>query len=357
MNDLTTTNQNQPPMFQGRQVPTHGMNVGAVAIEQERAIAEAQGKLVLAKRFPRDLNAAHADLMAACKSKAFASVAFYAKPQGGSTVTGPSIRMAEQIAQVYGNFDYGHRELSRDDKKSEVEVYAWDMQNNNYTRRQKTVMHLRDKTGGAVKLVNQSDIDQKINNVASKEMRGLILAMMPKWLVEDAIQECKKTIAGTNDEPLDVRVRKMTQAFAKYGVKAQHLEKHLGHSLDTVMLDELVELTGIFNALRDGEPASELFPMEAPADEQPAAAKAITAAAAQKPQSAAPAPAKRATSKPAQAASKPVEEAQPAPVEQQQQAQAAPESASDQDDANADAANAAASEAAANNAGGEEDVF
>jgi outer membrane biosynthesis protein TonB len=51
----------------------------------------------------------------------------------------------------------------------------------------------------------------------------------------------------------------MTQAFAKYGVTPEHLEKRLGHKLDTVLLDELVEMTGIFNALKEGEPASEYF--------------------------------------------------------------------------------------------------
>ena len=102
---------------QGRALAAMGTaNIGAVAIEQERAIAEAQGQMTLAKRFPRDLNSAHAELMVACKSAAFAAVAFYAKPQGGGTVSGPSIRMAEQIAQVFGNFQYGHRELSRDNK-------------------------------------------------------------------------------------------------------------------------------------------------------------------------------------------------------------------------------------------------
>ena len=259
-NEITNTTQQHAvmPFSQGRSLAAHA-NHGAVAIEQERAVAEAQGQLVLAKKFPRDLTGAHAELMLACKSPAFAAVAFYSKPQGGSTVSGPSIRMAEQIVQVYGNFQYGHRELSRDDVKSEVEVFAWDMEKNNYNKRQKTVLHVRDTRDGPKKLRDQTDIDQKINNVASKEMRGLILAMMPKWLVEEAVQECRKTLAGNNEEPLEVRVRKMTQAFAKYGVKPAHLEKHLGHSLDEMLLDELVDLQGIYNLLREGTPASELF--------------------------------------------------------------------------------------------------
>lgn len=286
---------------QGRQLAAMGTaNIGAVSIEQERAIAEAQGQMTLAKRFPRDLNGAHAELMVACKSAAFAAVAFYAKPQGGSTVSGPSIRMAEQIAQVFGNFQYGHRELSRDNKKSEVEIYAWDMEKNNYNKRQITVMHVRDTREGPKPLRDQADIDMRINNVASKQARGLILAMMPKWLVEDAVQECRKTLAGKNDEPIESRVRKMAQAFAKFGVTAERLEKHLGHKLDQVTLDELVDLTGIHNSLRDGTPASELFPLEQ--DDEAEGGKTAAAALAETAQKAA--ATQRQAPKPAAAAAK-----------------------------------------------------
>jgi|GEM_PF-1224646 len=232
------------------------VNAGAVSIEQERAIAEAQGQLILAKKFPRDLNAAHAELMNACKSPAFAAQAFYTVPNRGH---GPSIRFAEEVARVYGNFQYGHRELSRDEGKSEVEVFAWDMQNNNRSIRQITVLHIRDAGGQKKPLRDEADIDNRIANVASKQIRGRILALMPKWLVADAIEECKKTINGDNSEPLEARVRKMTQVFAKYGVTTKHLEAYLGHSLDKVLLDEVVDLTGVFNAIKEGTPASEFF--------------------------------------------------------------------------------------------------
>jgi hypothetical protein len=232
------------------------VNQGAVAIEQERAIAEAQGQLILAKKFPRDENASHAKLMKACKSRAFAETAFYSVPNRGS---GPSIRFAEEVARVYGNFQYGHRELSRSEGRSEIEVFAWDMENNNRSNRQITVMHVLDKSGGPKKLTDQADIDNKIANVASKQMRGRILALMPKWLVAEAIEECKKTLAGTNDEPLEVRVRRMTQAFAKYGVTTDHLERYLGHKLDEVLIDEVVDLTGVFNAIKEGIKPSEFF--------------------------------------------------------------------------------------------------
>ena len=341
MTDMTVVPQQHHNPFNA---PTRslaaGANAGAVAIEQERAIAEAQGQLVLAKKFPRDLNAAYAELMEGCKLPALAGVAFYTVPQAGQKVTGPSIRLAEEIARVYGNFEFGHRELARIDAtptsfgKSEIEVYAWDKQTNNRSIRQITVMHVMDTKDGPRKLRDQRDIDNKIANVASKQLRGRILAMMPKWMVEAAMEECRKTLAGNNTEPLAVRVRKMTQAFATYGVTAEHLERYLGHSLDSTLADELVDLQGVFNALREGGKPSEYFgeqdEPEAANDNSPLAAS-LTATAAAAPAAAAevkaaPAP-RRTRAAPAAVAAKPEPAAQPAaePVEQAAEAAAEPE--------------------------------
>lgn len=260
-NELAARNDHMPAPFgaaRGAGLPAI-VNAGAVSIESERAIAEARGQMQLAKMFPRDSNAAYAELMEACKLKALASVAFYSVPRGNQKVTGPSIRLAEEIARVYGNFEYGHRELSRGDGKSEVEVYAWDKEKNNRSIRQITVEHTRDTREGPVKLRDQKDIDDKIANVASKQVRGRILALVPKWMVESAIEECRKTLNGDNTEPLSVRVRKMTQAFAAFGVNPGMMERYLNHKLDDTTSDELVDLTGVYNAIKDGAPASEYF--------------------------------------------------------------------------------------------------
>lgn len=258
--ELTNTEHHMPaPVFGKGNLPSANLNTGAVAIEQERAIAEVQGQLILAKRFPRDLNAAYAELMESCSLMAMAEQAFWKRPQGGKEISGPSIRLAEEIARVFGNYEYGHRELSRGDGKSEVEVFGWDKQTNNRSIRQITVMHTMDTRDGPRKLRDQSEIDNRIANIASKQARGRILAMMPKWLVQSAIDKCKETLAGTSAEPISVRVRKMTQAFSKYGVTTKMLEDYMEHKLDDTNIDELVDLTGIFNALKDGGRVSDYF--------------------------------------------------------------------------------------------------
>lgn len=282
MNEITTADQSATtdhPLMPVHRPLSPAANAGAVSIEAERAVAEARGQMQLAKMFPRDLNAAHAELMASCRIPAMAAVAFYSVPRAGGKVSGPSIRLAEEIARVFGNFEFGHRELSRGDGKSEVEVYAWDKETNNRSIRQITVRHVIDTQSGPKPCRDQRDIDDLIANKASKQLRGRILAMMPKWLVEAAIEQCKQTIAGGGEEPIEVRVRKMTQAFARFGVTVDHLEKYLGKKLDQILLDELVELIGVFNAIKEGEKASEYFGADRKAADAEAAIPATGASA------------------------------------------------------------------------------
>jgi hypothetical protein len=259
---------------QGRS-PSVNLNAGAVAIESERAIAEARGQIQVAQMFPRDVAAARLELMAECDVYEFAVVASYAVPRAGGTVTGPSIRLAEAVASAYGHMEWGHRELSRGDGKSEVEVYAWDKQKNNRRIRQITVDHFRDTKNGPQKLRDSKDIDDKIANVASKQMRGAILALVPKSFTEAAIARCKLTIAGGNGVSLKQRVEKMTDAFAKMGVTTEILKTHLGHALDSTNVDELTDLIAIYNAIKGGDKIADHF--GASEDDDGAAAKTSTA--------------------------------------------------------------------------------
>lgn len=229
------------------------INQGTVAIEASRAIAEAQGKLVIAKRFPRDEVAAYAKAIEACQRPTMAEKAFYSFPRAGQTVEGPTIRFAEELARCWGNIDYGIKELSQDDGKSEMQAYAWDLETNAQSVQNFTNPHQREVRGKMVTLNSQRDIYENNANMATRRLRSRILAILPAWFVEDAISECKKTLAGQNDIPLIDRVKKMVVAFAKFGVTQEQIEKRLKRKLETMTADDFVEYTGIFNAIKGGE--------------------------------------------------------------------------------------------------------
>lgn len=252
--ELTTQEQVQDMQIQnGIVAPMENINQGTVAIEASRAIAEAQGKLVIAKRFPRNEVEAYAKAMEACQRPSMAAKAFYSFSRGGQTVEGPTIRFAEELARCWGNIDYGIKELSQDDGKSEMQAYAWDLETNAQSVQNFTNPHKREQGKKMVTLTSQRDIYENNANMATRRLRSRILAILPSWFVDDAINECKKTLAGQNDIPLTDRVKKMVVAFAKLGVTQEQIERRLKKKIETMNAEDFVEYTGIYNAIKNGE--------------------------------------------------------------------------------------------------------
>ena len=97
MDEITNAVTVTPEVPQNSTMPLDNINQGTVAIEASRAIAEAQGKLVIAKRFPRNEIQAFANMKKACQRTGLANKAFYSYPRGGETVSGPTIRLAGAI--------------------------------------------------------------------------------------------------------------------------------------------------------------------------------------------------------------------------------------------------------------------
>ena len=261
-------------------LPFDKINQGTVAIEASRAVAEAQGKLLIAKRFPRDEVAAYVKVIEACKRPTMAAKAFYSFPRAGQTIEGPTIRFAEELARCWGNIDYGIKELSQDGGKSEMQAYAWDLETNAQSVQNFTNPHQREKTDKKTRqvvmedLVSQRDIYENNANMATRRLRSRILAILPAWFVEDAIAECKRTLAGDNETPLIDRVKKMVVSFSKFGVTQEQIERRLKRKIDTMNGDDFAEYIGIYNAIKGGESkVSEWFAPEAEASELTAALK------------------------------------------------------------------------------------
>lgn len=264
-NEIINT-PNEPNPFR---VPANapGINAGAVTIESSRSVAEAQGKLVIAKQFPRDEHLAYAKAIQACQRKSLAEKAMYSYPRSGSTISGPSIRLTEELARCWGNIDFGIKELSQKDGESEMQAYCWDMETNTMSSQTFVVAHVRDTRKGQVKLTEQRDIYENNANMAGRRLRARILAVLPPDLVEAAVAECKKTLAGNNDVPIADRINKMVVAFGKFGVKIETIEKRLNRKIDTMTNEDISEYIGIYNSLKDGNSSvSDWFDVKLNAD-------------------------------------------------------------------------------------------
>lgn len=129
-----------------------------IEVEQQRAIAETQSAMIIAKKFRRNQIEALDRIKNACSRPKLAESALYQYSRGGTDITGPSIRLAEAIAQNWGNLQFGIRELEQRDGWSTVEAYAWDLETNVREVKQFQVKHERSTKKGRYAIEDSRDI-------------------------------------------------------------------------------------------------------------------------------------------------------------------------------------------------------
>lgn len=220
--------------------------------EAERAIQEVQAAMVIAKKFPRNQVEAMDRILNACTRESLANSALYCYPRGGQEVTGPSIRLAEALAQEWGNMQFGIRELSAESGVSTVEAFAWDMQNNTRTVKTFQVAHQRFAKGQLTRLTDPRDIYEMIANQGARRMRACILGVIPGDVTEAAVHQCEVT-QQNSVEVTPETIKAMIDAFGKnYGITQPMIEKKLGKRAASINASQLLHLRKIYQSLKDG---------------------------------------------------------------------------------------------------------
>jgi hypothetical protein len=238
-----------------RAFPQQSKAESAMDIATTRQAQEVQAAMVIARRFPRDQEAAYNRIMVACRRTKLAEGAMYSYPRGDKTVTGPSIRLAEAIAQAWGNLDFGIIELEQKHLESVVMSYAWDLESNTRETKVFTVKHQRrvgkGDAGRVIDLTDPRDIYEMTANQGARRLRACVLGIIPGDIVDAALVECEKTLGTSGGEPIIDRVRKMIAAFGEIGVSQKMIEEKVKHAAADINQSELVELRKIYTSLRD----------------------------------------------------------------------------------------------------------
>ncbi len=225
---------------------------------ESRAVAEVQASFVIAKKFPRNQHESYMNIIESCKRPFLAEQAMYAYPRGGALVTGPSIRLAEVVAQCWGHIEYGIREITQSGGVSVAEAFAIDYQSNTRVTKSFHVKHERHTKKGITKLTDPRDLYELVANQGARRVRACILGIIPGDVVEAAVNQCKKTLES-GEVPLNDRIRMMVTKFDELGVKVEHLEKRLGHKLDATIPQEVVTLQAVYKSIKDGFSGREDF--------------------------------------------------------------------------------------------------
>lgn len=271
MND---TNRNALTTTQG-----FGESSSSFAVQETAStMAAAQGKAmvearyVMALRNPRNWDQVRSDTLAECKRPSFADnkSVYYIKPIGQG-VEGLGVRFVESALRHMRNVLIDPIMIFEDDAKEIHRVSVTDLEANiTYSgdvKVSKTVERSKPADDGGYISVRMNSYGKKVYTIPaqdddllnkrgaliSKAVRTLGLRIIPGDIQDEAIAIIKAVrLNGAAQDPAGER-KKIVDAFSDIGVKAVDLVSYLGHAIDQCSPTEILNLRGVYGAIRDGE--------------------------------------------------------------------------------------------------------
>lgn len=237
---------------------------------QGKAMVEA--RYIMAMRNPRNLDQVRLDILTECRRPTFANnkSVYYIKPIGNG-VEGLGIRFVESALRHMRNVLTEPIMIFEDDAKETHRVTVTDLEANvTYSmdvKVSKTVERSKPMDDGSyisMRLnsykkpvysvpAQDDDLLNKRGALISKAVRTLGLRIIPGDIQDEAIEIIKAIRLDDAARDPAAERKRIADAFGALGVKPTDLVDYLGHDLDQCSPSELVNLRGIYGAIKDGE--------------------------------------------------------------------------------------------------------
>jgi len=236
-----------------------------------QARASVEARYLVALKNPRTWDTVRVKILAACKRPGFAETARYAKPVGRATVTGPSIRFAEEAVRAMGNVYIESMVIFDDAERRIVRITGTDLEANltyhqdllvlktverSTVREGQVVVGRRQNSKNqTVYIVEATEDDLLVKQAAmtSKAVRTIGLRLLPGDILEEAMAEVADTLTREDAKDPTTARKRLCDLFYALGVAPDDLEDYLGHKLEQTTPAELNLLRTIYQALKDGE--------------------------------------------------------------------------------------------------------
>lgn len=222
--------------------------------QESKALSEIKGKMYLARQFPRDPDWSLKNVLLECGRRELAESAQYEFPKGDSVVKGPSIRLVEVLARHWGNIDSGVNEIEANDGSTMIKAYAWDLETNVSDEKTFSVKHERTTKRGSYKLTDERDIYEMVANKGARRKRACLLAVMPGWYVDAAVDACEETLKKslTDGKSMDEVRGSIVATFTEFGITPEQITAKLGKEVDKLSKNDVVKLRHLYAAIKDG---------------------------------------------------------------------------------------------------------
>jgi len=221
------------------------------------AKAELDVMITTAKAYPRDpKRAVEYATQLATMDEETAQSCFYVLPRKDKDgnrveVKGPSIRLAEIMANSWGNLHAATRIIENDGKSITAQGVAWDLESNvKITMDNKVSIVFGGKSGKPY--TANADMQTMLSNAASaKALRNAIFKVVPKALVDRVYAKAMEFSVG-DVKTVNAKVTEIFDKLIKMGLQKQDILDYYGHTnLTEFTVDELRSLIGIGTAIRD----------------------------------------------------------------------------------------------------------
>lgn len=190
--------------------------------------------------------------------------------------SGESIRMAEIVAASYGNLRVSSMIVEINPRFVRAEGVAWDLEANYAGKSQ--IVEATVKSDGTPYSERQRALVAKV--ATAKAYRDAVFKVVPKALIKNVTDMCKKAIAGKHGT-MEERMQRVQRWLKSIDVSDDDVFAVLGIAgWSDITQNHLDTLTGLKTAISDGEPVRSIFP--------PAGTKTVTVPKAQAPSGPAP---------------------------------------------------------------------
>lgn len=238
----------------GDMLPTQDRTVASSVAS---AVTEARAAIMLAKEFPRNEPNVFQGLMRSCQRTSFAEVVAYRFPRGGSEITGPSVKLAREMARQWGNIQYGLEVIIDTPETRKIRAWAWDVETNSRTFAEDEFAKLIQRKNKQTKKTewvqpDERDLRELTNRRGAVLVRNCLLQLMPPDFVDDAMMTARQTLEEDVARDPDREVKRLVAAFGQIGVPVAELEEWAECKLKQLRPAQIVELREIFVSVRDG---------------------------------------------------------------------------------------------------------
>lgn len=223
---------------------------------QEKAQIDIQ--ISTAKAYPRDIKrVVENGIVMATLDKETAASCKYSLPRAGKNLTGATIQFAKMVASEWGNLRVESRITKVDGQEVVAEATCFDLQKNFAVRREFR-KKIATKDG---KLYSQDMITTTGLAAASTAMRNAILDCVPKAIWQKIYSEAEKVAIGElSDSTKLAKAKKSALDYFEetFGANVNDVLNALNlRSEKQIKANEVEQLRGIINALKDGESTPE----------------------------------------------------------------------------------------------------